>query len=382
MPRWKLAIWHSLIARCRVPPVNVVWLAESVHSFCLSPRSNLLISPISNAPPMLRARDVRRLGSFRMTLRELRYLVALADHEHFGRAAEECCVSQPTLSTQIKKLEGYLGAILIERNARSFALTPIGQNIVEKARRIVRQVDDLHTTARTALGPLVGPLSLGVIPTLAPYFLPWLVPLVKGHYPRLQLVVHEDLTQHLVQRLRNYEIDAALLALPLDGEDFEELALFDEPFWLACPPGHSLAELKTVAQADLRGIPLLLLADGHCLRGQALAACGRLGDNDDADEVIDDFRAVSLETICQLVAAGFGCTLLPALAALPPQRPQPSFVIRPLQSPNDSRRIGLVWRRGYPKARELALLGDLIIDNPPAGTRSVLARSGALSAQG
>jgi len=316
-----------------------------------------------------------------MTLRELRYLVALADQEHFGRAAEECCVSQPTLSTQIKKLEGYLGATLIERNAGSFALTPVGQDIVAKARRIVRQVDDLQTTARTALGPLVGPLRLGVIPTLAPYFLPWLIPLVKGHYQRLQLVVDEDLTQHLVQRLRSYEIDAALLALPLDGEDFEEQALFDEPFWLACPPGHALAELETIAQADLRGIPLLLLADGHCLRGQALAACGRLGDSDGIDEAIDDFRAVSLETICQLVAAGFGCTLLPALAALPPQRPQPSFVIRPLQSANDSRRVGLVWRRGYPKARELALLGDLIIDNPPAGTRPVSTHSAALSTQ-
>ena len=313
-----------------------------------------------------------------MTLRELRYLVALADREHFGRAAEECCVSQPTLSTQIKKLEGYLGATLIERNARSFSLTPIGQDIVAKARRIVRQVDDLQSTARTALGPLVGPLRLGVIPTLAPYFLPWLVPLAKGHYQRLQLVVHEDLTQHLVERLRNYEIDAALLALPLDGEDFEELALFDEPFWLACPPGHALAELTTVTQADLRGIPLLLLADGHCVRGQALAACGRFGDNEDVDEVIDDFRAVSLETICQLVAAGFGCTLLPALAALPAQRPEPSFVIRPLQSPDDSRRVGLVWRRGYPKAQELALLGSLIIDNPPVGTRSVSTRPAEL----
>jgi LysR family transcriptional regulator, hydrogen peroxide-inducible genes activator len=314
-----------------------------------------------------------------MTLREFRYLVALADHEHFGRAAEECCVSQSTLSTQIKKLEGYLGATLIERNARSFALTPIGQDIVAKARCIVRQVDDLRTTARTALGPLAGPLRLGVIPTLAPYFLPWLVPLVKEHYQRLQLVVHEDMTQHLVQRLRNFEIDAALLALPLDGEDFEELPLFDEPFWLACPRGHPLAELGTVAQADLRDIPLLLLADGHCLRGQALAACGRFGDEDDVDEVIDDFRAVSLGTICQLVAAGFGCTLLPALAVLPPQRPEPSFVIRPLQSPNDSRRVGLVWRRGYPKAQGLAMLGNLIIDHPPAGVRSVLTRSGALA---
>ena len=315
-----------------------------------------------------------------MTLRELRYLVALADRGHFGRAAEECCVSQPTLSTQLKKLEGYLGVTLIERNARAFAFTPIGEDIAAQARRVVRQVDDLISTARTASGPLVGPLRLGVIPTLAPYFLPWLVPLVKGRYQRLQLVVHEDLTQHLVERLRNYEIDAALLALPLAGEDFEELPLFDEPFWLACPPGHSLADSKTITQGDLRGVPLLLLADGHCLRGQALAACGRFGD-EDVDEVIDDFRAVSLETICQLVASGFGCTLLPALAALPPQRPQPSFVIRPLQSANDSRRVGLVWRRGYPKARELALLGDLIIDNPPTGTRSVLTHSAALSTQ-
>jgi LysR family hydrogen peroxide-inducible transcriptional activator len=316
-----------------------------------------------------------------MTLRELRYLVALADRRHFGRAAEECCVSQPTLSTQIKKLEEYLGVTLIERTARAFAFTPIGEDIAAQARRVMRQVDDLTSTARTASGPLVGPLRLGVIPTLAPYFLPWLVPLVKGRYQRLQLVVHEDLTQHLVERLRNYEIDAALLALPLEGEDFEELPLFEEPFWLACPQGHSLAGLKTVTQADLRGIPLLLLADGHCLRGQALAACGRFGD-EDAGEVIDDFRAVSLETICQLVASGFGCTLLPALAALPPQRPEPSFAIRPLHSPNDSRRIGLVWRRGYPKAQELALLGDLIIDNPPAGTRSVLKGGAALRAHG
>ena len=308
-----------------------------------------------------------------MTLRELRYLVALADRGHFGRAAEECCVSQPTLSTQIKKLEAYLGVVLIERSARAFAFTPIGERIAAQARRVVREVDDMISTARTASGPLVGPLRLGAIPTLAPYFLPWLVPLVKRCYQRLQLVVHEDLTQHLVERLRNYEIDAALLALPLDGEDFESLELFDEPFWLACPPGHSLSVLDSVTQADLRGVPLLLLADGHCLRGQALAACGRF-DVEDTDEVSDDFRAVSLETICQLVASGFGCTLLPALAALPPQRPKPSFVVRPLRSPNDSRRIGLVWRRGYPKAREMALLAQLIIDNPPAGTRLVLER--------
>jgi LysR family hydrogen peroxide-inducible transcriptional activator len=304
-----------------------------------------------------------------MTLRELRYLLALADRAHFGRAAQDCHVSQPTLSNQIRKLEAYLGVTLIERNAKSFSLTPIGRDVVARARQIVTQVDALLFTTRTARGPLMGPLNLGVIPTLAPYFLPQLLPLVKNRYKCLQLVVHEDLTGHLLERLRAYQIDAALLALPLDGEEFEELPLFDEPFWFACPPQHPLGQLKVVTEADLRGESLLLLADGHCLRGQALAACGRVATD---EEGIDDFRAASLETICQLVAAGFGCTLLPALVVRAPQGPEPSFVIRRLQSPNASRRIGLAWRRGYPKAQELRLLGDLVRDNPPSGTRAVV----------
>jgi LysR family hydrogen peroxide-inducible transcriptional activator len=313
-----------------------------------------------------------------MTIRELRYLVALANRAHFGRAAEDCHVSQPTLSNQIRKLEEYLGVTLIERNAKSFALTAMGQEVVEKAQRIVAEVDTLLSSVRKPRGPLTGPLNLGVIPSLAPYFLPWLLPLTKGRYAGLQLVVHEDLTRHLLERLRNYQIDAALLALPLEGEDFEELALFDEPFWFACPPSHPLAGLKTVTEVDLRDEPMLLLADGHCLRGQALAACGRVAAE---EEGIDDFRAASLETICQLVAAGFGCTLLPALAAHPPQGPQPSFVIRPLRSLYASRRIGLVWRRGYPKARDLALLGDLVRNNPPTGTRSVVTESSSVRAR-
>jgi LysR family hydrogen peroxide-inducible transcriptional activator len=303
-----------------------------------------------------------------VTLRELRYLVALANRAHFGRAAEDCHVSQPTLSTQIRKLEEYLGVTLIERNAKSFSLTSVGQEVVEKARRIVTQVDALLSSTRTPQGPLTGMLNLGVIPTLAPYLLPRLLPLVKSHYKGLQLVVHEDLTGHLLERLGGYQIDAALLALPLNSEDFEESPLFDEPFWFACPPGHPLAQLKAVTEADLRGEPMLLLADGHCLRGQALAACGHAPD----DEGIDDFRAASLETICQLVAAGFGCTLLPALAARAPQGPKPSYMVLPLQSPNASRRIGLVWRRGYPRAQELSLLADLVRNNPLSGTHTVL----------
>jgi LysR family transcriptional regulator, hydrogen peroxide-inducible genes activator len=185
-----------------------------------------------------------------LTLRELRYLVALADRAHFGRAAEDCHVSQPTMSTQIRKLEEYLGATLIERNTKSISLTPLGQEVVEQARQIVSRVDALLVSARTPREPLAGPLHLGLIPTLAPYFLPWFIPQVKFRYPRLQLVVHEDQTRHLLECLRSHQIDAALLALPVDGDDLENLPLFDEPFWFACPLQHSLARRKAVTETD------------------------------------------------------------------------------------------------------------------------------------
>lgn len=303
-----------------------------------------------------------------MTLRELRYLIALADRAHFGRAAEDCHISQPTLSTQIRKLEEYLGVSLIERNTKSVSLTPMGEEVVRSARQIVSQADALLAATRVPRGPLEGRLSIGVIPTLGPYFLPSFIPLTKSHFPQLQLAIHEDLTQHLLERLRNYQVDAALLALPLENQDLEYLPLFDEPFWFACSPQHPLAQAEWVTEADLRDETLLLLADGHCLRGQALAACGRQVEPEDGS---DDFRAVSLETICQLVAAGLGSTLLPALAARRPMWPKPPLAIRPLRSSNDSRRIGLVWRRGYPKAQELALLAELLRENPPEGTRPV-----------
>ena len=304
-----------------------------------------------------------------MTLRELRYLVALADRAHFGRAAEDCHVSQPTMSTQIRKLEEYLGATLIERNAKSISLTPMGQEVVAQARRIVTQVDALLTSTRTPREPLSGPLNLGVIPTLAPYFLPWFIPQAKSRYPRLQLVVHEDLTGHLLERLRNYQIDAALLALPLDGEDFEALPLFDEPFWFACPTQHPLARLNAVTEADLREEPMLLLADGHCLRGQALTACGRPVVD---EEGLDDFRAASLETICQLVAAGFGCTLLPALAVAHAR--DSGICVRPLAA-KSIRRLGFIWRGSYAGAEDIGQLAAAILASLPSSVRRLSARS-------
>jgi LysR family transcriptional regulator, hydrogen peroxide-inducible genes activator len=301
-------------------------------------------------------------GSRRMTLRELRYLVALADQGHFGHAAEVCHASQPTLSTQLRKLEEFLGVTLFERTNKALHVTPVGEQIVAKARRILAEADSIVELARQKAGPLTGPLNLGIIPTLSPYLLPWLLPALKKAYPDLRLVVHEDLTDYLLERLKAHRIDAALLALPIRDEELEILPLFVEPFFLACPPGHPLAKSKRVRQSDLRKEHLLLLTDGHCLRDQALAVCGFAAPP--AEDERTDFRATSLETIRQMVAAGMGCTLLPAMAL--GSRKDQHLEVRPLAG-EASRRIGVVWRKTYPKAANLELLADVIRRNlPPA----------------
>jgi LysR family hydrogen peroxide-inducible transcriptional activator len=299
-----------------------------------------------------------------MTLRELRYLVALADQGHFGRAAEACHVSQPTLSTQLKKLEAYLGATLFERTNKTLRVTPIGEKIVAKARRVLVEADSIVELARVKAAPLTGPLNLGVIPTLSPYLLPWLLPALKDGYPDLRLIIHEDLTDHLLERLRTHKIDAAMLALPIEEDELETLALFDEPFFFACPPGHPLAGAETVRDTDLRAVHLLLLTDGHCLRDQALAVCGF--DEAPPEDEGTDFRATSLETIRQMVAAGMGCTLLPAMALGSGQ--DHHLAIRPLAG-GASRRIGLVWRRTYPKAADLEDLAEVIQNTLPPGVQ-------------
>lgn len=323
-----------------------------------------------------------------MTLRELRYLIALADHRHFGRAAAACHVTQPTLSAQIRKLENYLGQTLVDRQGRQPALTPIGEQIAERARRLIAEADAILGLTRLHRGPLVGALTLGIIPTLAPYYLPQLLETVGVAFPRLQLIVQEGVTADLCARLEEQSLDAALLALPtplaqtacaftecprceaavqtlprpLDVEVYEREVLFDEPFWVALPADHVLAEAQDVAAAALGDLKLLLLADGHCLRGQALAVCrSSEADSDDAA----DFRATSLETLKQLVVAGRGCTLLPALAAS--QAGSEHLAVKPLRG-GESRRIGLVWRRNHLRSRELGLLADTLRQALPAGT--------------
>lgn len=302
-----------------------------------------------------------------MTLRELRYLVALADLGHFGRAAQACHVSQPTLSTQLRKLEESLGVTLFERTNRRLHVTPTGKRIVARARGMLSEADAIVALARSRAAPLTGPFDLGVIPTLGPYLLPWLLPPLERAYPDLRLVVHEDLTEHLLERLRAHRIDAALLALPVEDGQLDTLPLFDEPFYLALPPGHRLAGTNVAAsQSDLRREHLLLLSEGHCFRDQALAVCGFETPPDRSRGT--DVRATGLETIRRMVAAGMGCTLLPAMALSGDEGRE--FEVRPLDA-GACRRIGLAWRQSYPRPADIECLAGAVRDHLPSSVRTV-----------
>jgi LysR family hydrogen peroxide-inducible transcriptional activator len=295
-----------------------------------------------------------------MNLRDLRYLLALADHRHFGRAAEASHVSQPTLSTQIRKLEEELGVALVERAPRKVMLTEAGAAIAQRARNVIAEVEQMREIARRAHDPESGTLRLGLFPTLGPYLLPHVVGPLRQRFPKIELLLVEEKTEALLAQLRGGRIDAAVLALPFDDEGLEHALLFDEPFVLAVPEQHALAKrrAKALRLDDLRNEHLLLLADGHCLREQALDVCQLAGANEK-----DGFRATSLETLRQMVAAGVGMTLLPVLAVKPPVPPQPNLRLMPFASPAPTRRVALFWRKSSARAgflREFAnVLGAL-----------------------
>ncbi len=275
-----------------------------------------------------------------MNIRDLRYLVALAEHRHFGRAAAASFVSQPTLSAQIRKLEEELGVTLIERAPRRVMLTPIGHEISERARHILREIDQLHVTARRSLDPEAGSVRLGIFPTLGPYLLPHVVPTVRARFPNLELLLVEEKSEVLLRQLREGRLDAAILALPLHEEHLHVEFLFEEPFLLAVPNDHALATRRVIGLDELRDQHLLLLEDGHCLRDQALDVCHMAGANERSG-----FRATSLETLRQMVAAKVGSTLLPSLAVSPPIPASPDIVLVPFKAPSPHRRIGMAWRR-------------------------------------
>lgn len=276
-----------------------------------------------------------------MNLRELQYLVAVDEERHFHKAAARCFVSQPTLSGQLKKLEQELGVQLVERSSRQVVMTEVGTAVAQQARQVLAGARLIHEIAERFHDPLAGRLHVGLIPTLAPYLLPVVMPLLKRHFPKLQLWLHEHQTQVLLDKLRDAELDVLILALPVPSDEFASLDLFNEPFWLALPRDDALAKQDQVRLSDLKKQEMLLLEEGHCLRGQALDVCFSAGASE-----YEGFHATSLETLRHMVGEGMGMTLLPELAVPKPIRKNDSVRYLPFTEPQPTRRIGMLYRRG------------------------------------
>jgi LysR family hydrogen peroxide-inducible transcriptional activator len=298
-----------------------------------------------------------------VSLTELRYVVATADERHFGRAARACSVTQPTLSAQVQKLERTLGVQLFERSSKGVHLTPIGEEIVAQARLVLDATEKILDLVHSRREPLSGPLRLGVIPTLSPYLLPWLVPPLRKAYPHLELIFREVKTSELLDELAHHRLDAGILALPIPAPGIVNAPLFDEPFWLIVPRGHALAAKKRVSDDDLSGERVLLLDEGHCMRDQALAICNQ--SPSEIDERRADFRATSIETLRHMVAAGMGSTLLPALAVGEHDRNGRDVVAIPFSAPVPVRHMALAWRRTHPRAADFEALADFVREHLP-----------------
>jgi LysR family hydrogen peroxide-inducible transcriptional activator len=290
-----------------------------------------------------------------LKLKDLRYLVAVADTRHFGRAAERSFVSQPTLSAQLKKLEEYLGVQLIERAPKRVSLTAAGEEIVERARRILEAGDEIVEIAKGHRDPLAGRLKLALLPTIGPYLLPNVAAKLRKGLPRLELMLYEYQTDPMLEKLHSGEIDVGILALPAQMDGLDTYELYKEPFMVAMPADHRLASRATIRAEDLHHETLLLLEDGHCLRDQALDICSSI----DLHEK-QDFRATSLETLRQMVAAGVGITLLPELAGRGAYGNARGVAIKPFARPVPTRTIGAVWRKSSARRESILALAKLI----------------------
>ena len=290
-----------------------------------------------------------------LKLKDLRYLVAVADLRHFGRAAARCFVSQPTLSAQLKKLEQSLGVQLIERTPNNVSLTAPGEEVVARARRIIEASEEVVALAAAARDPLGGRLRVALLPTIGPYLLPQIAPLIRRRLPRLQLQLYEYQTTPMLEKLHAGELDAGILALPVELAGLESRELYREPFLVALPERHPLAAHETLRAGDIKSERLLLLEEGHCLRDQALEVCSRAGVRE-----AQDFRATSLETLRQMVAAGAGVTLLPELAARGAYRSARGVVLRPFTRPVPVRHIGVVWRKSSARRAAIDALAELV----------------------
>ncbi len=292
-----------------------------------------------------------------ISIRQLIYFNALARELHFGRAAEICCVSQPALSMQISELEQTLNVQLVVRHSRSITLTGEGKEIARRAKRILTSIDDLADFARHGTKLLTGPLKLGVIPTIGPYLLPRILPLLKQNFPQLNISLRESQTENLLRLLIENRLDVALLALPVDTRELEQTPLFEDPFFLAIPNDHPLRSKTSVCVEDLKDSRLLLLEEGHCLRDQAASVCHLAG-----VDGFDEFGASSLATILQMVTNGYGITLLPDLCRRVETGNLPGITVTSLKDPAPSRTIGLAWRRTSSRKVDYIELGRTIVE--------------------
>lgn len=298
-----------------------------------------------------------------MNIRDLEYLVALHEHRHFGRAAEASYCSQPTLSTQIRKMETELGVDLVERGSRQVLFTTVGERVVRRARRILAEATEIRDIAHSARHPHAGSVRLGAFPTLAPYLLPHVIGDLNRAYPELEVLLVEEKTEVLLAQLRDGALDAALVAMPLNDESLHVEPLFREQFVLAAPAGHALADLPSPVQTVAAvNDGLLLLTDGHCMRDQALEVCRMAGGHERKG-----FQATSLETLRHMVAGGVGSTLLPRLSVIPPVVANPQIVLRELAEPIPYRDIALVRRRSSVQRDLIDDIAGVLRDALPDG---------------
>ncbi len=295
-----------------------------------------------------------------MNIRDLQYVVAVAEERHFGKAAIKCNVSQPALSGQILKLEDYLGVALFERTNRKVQVTPVGERIVAQARRLITLSDEIVSTAQSAKDPFSGPFRLGMIPTIGPYLSPLVLSAIRREMPDLSLTLIEGLTTDLENRLVNGGLDGAILATAPDDPHLKAFALYDEPFWIALSNQHPLAKQEVIDFKDLAHEELLLLADGHCLRDQMLDVCHTATGDAKANT-----RETSLETLLALVEAGDGITLVPALTKPTDNGGRGSIVMRRQATGTAGRIVRLVCRASFPRPKLLTRLASIIRMNVP-----------------
>jgi LysR family transcriptional regulator, hydrogen peroxide-inducible genes activator len=297
-----------------------------------------------------------------MTLTELRYIVAVARERHFGRAADSCFVSQPTLSVAIKKLEEELGILIFERGGNEVSVTQVGSQIIEQAYKVLEQTHAIKELARVGKDPLSGPLKLGVIYTIGPYLLPRLVKAIVQNTAQMALILQENFTLKLLEQLRAGEIDVAILAEPFNAAGLVTQAVYDEPFLVAVPRGHHWSKRKTISSSELKKQTMLLLGAGHCFRDHVLEVCPELSRYSQAPEGIQrTFEGSSLETIRHMVASGVGITVLPTLAT-PDQGKDDLLAYVPFETPVPSRRIVLAWRKSFTRTAAIESIRQAILN--------------------